>query len=326
MRASTEIALDELRWLLSDCAEFIAAHVLLGELAVAAGDLPLARGHFGAGYQLGLQTLRRAKMPKPLLYSQPANRPFFEAGRGLDRVAWRSSASARWRMRLWRRCWSSIRRIRCKLRAMVDALRTGGAPIVSLEFPRGERARRIRDLGETRPLWRVSPRLAFERYVGQRAKTPLGRRRPSAVSRNSSPALGGWPQWPKMPSARYAASSAGPMPGEWQVTSTNARFSAVSSPHSFKQRQQVFVDLPRLALGAVAVAWAGRGSRRRIGCRVSARAGRTSSRLRRSSGSADRRGRRVRRSARARSTMFWAASMWTTSAPAAAAASVLPPV
>jgi hypothetical protein len=30
-----------------------------------------------------LQTLRRAKMPKPLLYSEPANRPFFDAGRGL---------------------------------------------------------------------------------------------------------------------------------------------------------------------------------------------------------------------------------------------------
>jgi hypothetical protein len=78
-----EIAQDELRWLLSGCSEFIAAHVLLGELAVAGGDLPLARGHFGAGYQLGLQTLRRAKMPKPLLYSQPANRPFFDAARGL---------------------------------------------------------------------------------------------------------------------------------------------------------------------------------------------------------------------------------------------------
>jgi hypothetical protein len=78
-----EIARDELRWLLADCSEYIAAHVLLGELAVATGDLPLARGHFGAGYQLGLQTLRRAKMPKPLLYSQPGNRPFFEAGGGV---------------------------------------------------------------------------------------------------------------------------------------------------------------------------------------------------------------------------------------------------
>ena len=79
----TDVARDELRWLLADCSEFIAAHVLLGELAVAEGDLPLARGHFGAGYQLGLQTLRRAGMPKPLLYSQPANRSFFAAGRGL---------------------------------------------------------------------------------------------------------------------------------------------------------------------------------------------------------------------------------------------------
>src|ERR671914_3025954 len=79
-----EIATDELRWLLSGCSEFMAAHVLLGELALADGEnLPLARGHFGAAYQLGLQTLRRAKMPKPLLYAQPANRPFFEAGRGL---------------------------------------------------------------------------------------------------------------------------------------------------------------------------------------------------------------------------------------------------
>ena len=99
-----EIAVDELRWLLSGCAEFIAAHVLLGELAVAMhDDLPLARGHFGAGYQLGLQTLRRAKMPKPLLYSQPAT------GRSSKRAAglfgrWKNSASARWRRRLWTRC------------------------------------------------------------------------------------------------------------------------------------------------------------------------------------------------------------------------------
>jgi hypothetical protein len=78
-----ELAQDELRWLLADCNEFIGAHLLLGELAALAGDLPLARGHYGAGYQLGLQTLRRAKMPKPVLYSQPANRPFFDAGRGL---------------------------------------------------------------------------------------------------------------------------------------------------------------------------------------------------------------------------------------------------
>src|SRR5215475_15318245 len=51
-----DVALDELRWLLSDCSEFIAAHVLLGDVARDMNDLPLARAHYGAGYQLGLQT------------------------------------------------------------------------------------------------------------------------------------------------------------------------------------------------------------------------------------------------------------------------------
>ncbi|MCC7474186.1 MAG: hypothetical protein IT425_02215, partial [Pirellulales bacterium] len=78
-----EVAVDELRWLLAGCGELLAAHVLLGDLAREAGDTPLARGHYGVGYQLGLQALRRANMPKPVLYAQPANRPFHEAGRGL---------------------------------------------------------------------------------------------------------------------------------------------------------------------------------------------------------------------------------------------------
>jgi hypothetical protein len=81
-----DIAIDELRWLLEDCHDFIAAHSLLGELALTVNnDLPLARGHFGAGYQLGLQALRRAGMPKPLLASHPANWAFFASGR---RLAW----------------------------------------------------------------------------------------------------------------------------------------------------------------------------------------------------------------------------------------------
>lgn len=130
-----EIALDELRWLLADCPENMAAHVLLGELAAEAGDFPLARGHYGAGYQLGLQTLRRAGMPKPLLYAQPANKAFFEAGRGLVGSLEKLGKSA-----MADEIVATLVELDpsdpLRLRAMVDALRTGGAPIVSLESPR----------------------------------------------------------------------------------------------------------------------------------------------------------------------------------------------
>ena len=79
-----DIATDELRWLVSGCSEFIEAHELLGELALAASDdFALARGHFGFAVQLGLKALERAKVRGPLPYRQPANRAFFEAGRGL---------------------------------------------------------------------------------------------------------------------------------------------------------------------------------------------------------------------------------------------------
>jgi len=79
-----EIAIDELRWLLGTEHEMIEAHFLLGKLAVEAiHDLALARGHFGFGYQLGMKALRKAKMPKPVPALHPANRLFFDAGRGL---------------------------------------------------------------------------------------------------------------------------------------------------------------------------------------------------------------------------------------------------
>jgi hypothetical protein len=127
-----EIAIDELRWLLSGCPEFIAAHLLLGELAVALhNDLSLARGHFGAGYQLGLQTLRRAKMPKPLLYSQPANRPFFEAGRGLvwtlEKLSKQEMSAEILETLLVLDSSDPLR-----LKSLVDELRTGGAPVIAL--------------------------------------------------------------------------------------------------------------------------------------------------------------------------------------------------
>ena len=77
----TEIALDELRWLLDDCHEFLAAHRLLGDLAVAAGDLKLARGHFGIAFELGVKAAEKATGPLP--YSRPANRDFYESAKAL---------------------------------------------------------------------------------------------------------------------------------------------------------------------------------------------------------------------------------------------------
>ena len=77
-----EIATDELRWLLADCHDFLAAHKLLGDLAIADNDIRLARGHFGYAYQIGLQAIEQAGV-KLLPFARPANQPFFEAGKGL---------------------------------------------------------------------------------------------------------------------------------------------------------------------------------------------------------------------------------------------------
>jgi len=79
-----EIAVEELRWLLGGCHDFLEAHMLLGAIALSESeDLGLARGHFGYAYQLGLTAVRRAGMPSPLPYVRPANQAFFEAGKGL---------------------------------------------------------------------------------------------------------------------------------------------------------------------------------------------------------------------------------------------------
>jgi len=79
-----EIATEELRWLLGNCHEILEAHFLLGKIAVeSSNDLALGRGHFGAGYQLGLTAWRRAGKPEPLHALHPSNRIFFDCGRGL---------------------------------------------------------------------------------------------------------------------------------------------------------------------------------------------------------------------------------------------------
>jgi hypothetical protein len=127
-----EIAVDELRWLLEGCSDFVEAHQLLGELAIGLdGDVALARAHFGVGFQLGDKALRQAGNPSPLPFREPANRPFFECGRSLAtclaELGKREMAEGVLR-----------RLIECDpsdplhLAAMLDDLRSGGQPIVEL--------------------------------------------------------------------------------------------------------------------------------------------------------------------------------------------------
>lgn len=128
----TDIAIDELRWLLEECPELIEAHYLLGKLAVETNhDLPLARGHFGIGFELGTKALARAGDPAPLAALHPANRPFFDAGRGL---AWCLAEQG-----LRDTAIEVVERLlKCDptdplgLGGWIDELRTGGAPIVEL--------------------------------------------------------------------------------------------------------------------------------------------------------------------------------------------------
>jgi len=79
-----EIARDELLYLVADCRAFLDAHNLLAELALEEGNIPLARGHFGFAYEIGLLSLPerfRGTLPADRDY----NRAFFLAGRGLAR-------------------------------------------------------------------------------------------------------------------------------------------------------------------------------------------------------------------------------------------------
>ncbi|HEV2969185.1 MAG TPA: hypothetical protein VGY55_04285 [Pirellulales bacterium] len=78
-----EIARDEVRWLLEGCHDFLEAHKLLGEIASADRDVPLARGHFGYAVRIGQQAIARAGNPRPVPYRLPANQPFHEAGKAL---------------------------------------------------------------------------------------------------------------------------------------------------------------------------------------------------------------------------------------------------
>ncbi len=78
-----DVAVDECRWLLQGCSDCIEAHRILGEIALAEEDFPLARGHFGYIHRLGVQALKRAGTTGPLPYSRTANQGFLEASKGL---------------------------------------------------------------------------------------------------------------------------------------------------------------------------------------------------------------------------------------------------
>ena len=79
----TEIAHDELVWLLSECPDFLEAHVQLGLIALEEDDAKLARGHFGRAYELAFRALDAAGGPQPLPYELDGNKPFFQAAKGL---------------------------------------------------------------------------------------------------------------------------------------------------------------------------------------------------------------------------------------------------
>jgi len=79
----TDIAVDELRWLISGCRDFIIAHRLLGELALMENDVQLARGHFAFAFKLGTDALKQHARAWPVPYEIEANRAFLESGKGL---------------------------------------------------------------------------------------------------------------------------------------------------------------------------------------------------------------------------------------------------
>lgn len=78
----TEVALDELRWLLEGCGDFIMAHRLLGELALGDHDYRLARGHFGYGFEIGWSALPHADA-SPVPYRVEANQALLECAKAL---------------------------------------------------------------------------------------------------------------------------------------------------------------------------------------------------------------------------------------------------
>lgn len=132
----TEIATEELRYLLAGCPELLEAHVLLGQLALladesSASDIELARGHFGFAFQLGEKALNAAGCRGPLPGDEPNNAPWHEAARGL---AWCFEKQQNPKMA--DQIAATVKRFDpsdpAEVTAMLDELRAGGLPIVEL--------------------------------------------------------------------------------------------------------------------------------------------------------------------------------------------------
>ena len=79
----TDVAKDELRWLVGGCEALLEGHKLLGQIAAGEENWELAWVHFGYAYQLGLDAARKAKLRGMLPYAREANRDLHESGRGL---------------------------------------------------------------------------------------------------------------------------------------------------------------------------------------------------------------------------------------------------
>ncbi|MHB8897366.1 MAG: hypothetical protein ACYC6Y_01320 [Thermoguttaceae bacterium] len=82
----TEIAVEELRWLVGGCQDLLEGHQLLGQIAAEQGDRDLARAHLGYAYQLGFDALPKQGLDGPLPHANKANRPFHEAAASLARI------------------------------------------------------------------------------------------------------------------------------------------------------------------------------------------------------------------------------------------------
>jgi hypothetical protein len=78
-----ELAREELRYLLQECPDFLAAHQKLGEIAAELDDMPLARAHFGHVFDLVRKALSGEARNGTLPYGLVDNRVGHESGKGL---------------------------------------------------------------------------------------------------------------------------------------------------------------------------------------------------------------------------------------------------